>query len=702
MSVAGGVSPRPAQRVITIAVPRATPNGVVAVGTGLVVALSAFVAGGGLRLGPTTRVLVVLLLGGAILSAVAAIRAPRTREHPLYGGFPLLAFTALGVFTAASVTWSLSPDGSWLEASRTLGYVAVFAGAIALVRMVPRAWQGMLLGLAGGCGVVALWALATKVWPHALAADETFARLRAPFDYWNSVGLTAATGILPLLWLGSRRHGRAFVSAFAAPGIAVLLIVLMLSYSRGGLIALGVALAFWFAVVPLRVAGIATLLLGVAGAAPVVWWAFVQDGLTTDRAPMAARIDAGHELGALVLLVFVVLLIAGLALQFARTHRAPPPRLRTALVATAIGIVVLLFVGSVTAAAASKGGLSGKIDEAWTELTDPNAQTPANTPDRLTATSSVRARYWNEAIKINELSPWVGVGAGAYTIARYRYRTNQLPVRHAHGYVLQTLADLGWIGLGLSLLTAFAWMASAARTTGMRRRDRGLPFDAERVGMLTLVPVVVLFVVHSALDWTWFVPSNVIAAALAAGWVAGRVPLRRRLLGPDTEPVPAREGTRFEAFKTSFRRRPAAVAAATILVLTGAAAAWSAAQPLRAEDASDQAFERLDRGDVNGAAAAATTATKRDPLSIDALYDLASIEQARNQDGAAEAALRRAVDLEPGNPETWRRLGRFQFFDLDQPEAALKSLRTALVLDPVSPTSRSDVLEVTQALRAEG
>src|SRR5215217_4604894 len=298
MSVAGVVSRRPAPRVITIQVPRTTSNGAVAVGIGLVVALSAFVAGGGLRLGPTTRVLVVLLLGGGVLAAVAAIRAPRTREHPLYGGFPLLAFTALGVFTAASVTWSLSPDGSWLEASRTLAYVATFAGAMALARMSPAAWKGMLFGLAGGCMVVCLWALATKVWPHALAADETFARLRAPFDYWNSVGLTAATGILPLLWLGARRHGSAVVSALAAPGVAVLLIVLMLSYSRGGLIALGIALAVWFAAVPLRTAGLATLLLGIAGAGPVVWWAFVQDGLTTDRAPMAARIDAGHELGA--------------------------------------------------------------------------------------------------------------------------------------------------------------------------------------------------------------------------------------------------------------------------------------------------------------------------------------------------------------------------------------------------------------------
>ena len=86
------------------------------------------------------------------------------------------------------------------------------------------------------------------MFPGALAEDETYARLRAPFDYWNSVGLIAALGVPPLLWLGARRTGPRRVNALAWPGIALLEVALMLSYSRGALLALALGLAFWFAV----------------------------------------------------------------------------------------------------------------------------------------------------------------------------------------------------------------------------------------------------------------------------------------------------------------------------------------------------------------------------------------------------------------------------------------------------------------------
>ena len=66
--------------------------------------------------------------------------------------------------------------------------------------------------------------------------------------------------------------------------------------------------------------------------------------------------------------------------------------------------------------------------------------------------------------------------------ARATATNGDVIVRHAHGYFVQTLSDLGWVGVGLSLLAALAWVLTAARALGMRRRDRGLPFDAERVG----------------------------------------------------------------------------------------------------------------------------------------------------------------------------------------------------------------------------
>ena len=237
---------------------------------------------------------------------------------------------------------------------------------------------------------------------------------------------------------------------------------------------------------PLRLRGTVALAAAVLGAGPLVAWAFSQDGLTTDRAPIAARVDAGHEFGALLLLMVALLLAAGLAVQFAAAQRPPTPHQRRLAGRAALAVLALVPVFALIALAAAPGGVDGQVSKAWNQLTDPNAKTPANTPDRLTATSSVRARYWSEALDIHATEPLLGTGAGAYATVRTRFRDDTLAVRHAHGYVVQTLADLGWAGLAVSLIAAAAWLLAALRATGLTRRDRGLPYDAERIGMLTL------------------------------------------------------------------------------------------------------------------------------------------------------------------------------------------------------------------------
>ncbi len=435
----------------------------------------------------------------------------------------------LTVLTAASISWSLFPAGSWEEANRTFSYLVAFAGALAFVRIAPLRWAAVLEGVALACVVVCGWALLTKVFPSALAHDETFARLREPFGYWNAVGLMAVMGMPPLLWLAARRSGHGAVNALAWPALALLDVALMLSYSRGALLALLVGLAFWFAAVPLRLRSALPLVTAAVVAAPVIAWAFARDALSTDTVPLAARVDAGHALGALLLLVCAILLAAGLVVNFAAAGRSPKPRTRRLAGLAVGGVLVLSVLAVVIGLAAAPGGIDGQVSKAWRKVTDPNVAAPTNTPDRLTATSSVRAQYWQEALRIYKDSKLVGAGAGAYEVARTRYRRGTQSIRHAHGYGVQTLADLGLVGLGVSLLGALAWIVAATGATGLRRRDRGLPYDPERIGLLTMATVVLVFAFHSLIDWTWFVPGTVAVALLCAGWVAGRGPLRARL-----------------------------------------------------------------------------------------------------------------------------------------------------------------------------
>jgi hypothetical protein len=566
------------------------------------------------------------------------------------------------------------------------------------------------------------------VFPGALAGNETYARLRAPFDYWNSVGLNAAVGVVALLWLGARRSGRPAVNALAWPGIALCEVALMLSYSRGALLALAVGLVFWFAVVPLRLRSAVVLLGASAGTAALVAWAFAMTGLSTDELPIELRADTGHELGALLLLLLVLLLGLGLAAGFLAAERPASLRAKRIAGRALLGVLAAVPVIVLIALATAPGGIDGQVSDGWEKLTNPNAATPANDPERLTKTSSVRARYWEEAFDVHGVSPWVGTGAGAYATVRNRFRTGTLFVRHAHGYVPQTLADLGWAGLAVSLLALVLWGWAALRTAGLRPRDCGLPWDAERVGMAALIAVALVFGTSSAVDWTWFVPANALMGLIAAAWVIARPPLRTRLQvaalasvvqdapssardgGPlwapsATEPPPpaadvAGPGA-VDVAEAQWRRRarfpwlPAA-AAALVLALAGAAA-WAAFQPVRAVHAGDAAIDRLERGELEAAVSIAEIARDRNPLSPEPLWELAFVEEQRGRLANAEDALQEAVRLQPANAETWRRLGRFQLSTLNEPADALASFRAAYFLDPRNPVSTSDFLEASRA-----
>jgi tetratricopeptide (TPR) repeat protein len=682
---------------VTIAIPRLAAGPAIGFGVTLALFLAAMVATGGLQVERTTDVLIGFMLAAAGLCATAIVRRP---ARPLHGGLTLLAFGVLAALTAASITWSLSPSDSAFETARTLSYVGVFASGVALARLAPASWAGMVAGIGGGCLVISIWALLTKVFPASLAPDETFARLREPFQYWNSVGLMAAMGVPPMLWLAARRTGHAAVNALAWPSLAVLLVCVMLAYSRGSLIALAVGLAAWFAIVPLRLRGLCAFAAAVLGAAVVVVWTFAQDGLTTDNAPMTARVDAGHEFGALLLLVVVLLLAAGLAVQFTVAQRPPSAELRAFASRAALTVLVLVPVAGLLALGNANGGIVGQVKDGWHKLTDVNAKTPANTPNRLTATSSVRARYWDEALRIYAHSKWVGTGAGSYVIARTRFRKDALSVRQAHGYVVQTLSDLGWAGMAASLLAAIAWLVAAARSIGLRRRDRGLPWDPERIGMVSLAAVALVFGVHSTIDWTWFVPANAAAALLAAGWVAGRGPLRARLGEPAPAPAPSEPVLLWPPRGRMSRLREidrGPALGAVIVVALALAAAWAAYQPVRALHADDAAYDRLGSGQPAAAESIARLAVKRDPLSVDPLFELATIESARGNLRGAQSALEQAVHLQPANAETWRRLGRLRLSALSDPKGALKAFRAAYYLDPASPQSVSDVIEAARA-----
>ena len=123
----------------------------------------------------------------------------------------------------------------------------------------------------------------------------------------------AALGLPACLWAGARPAAGPSARALSVPAIAVLLTVLMLSYSRGALIAAVVGLACWFALVPLRLRATLLLALGALGGAIATGWALAHHAITHDGASLAARTSAGHEFGIVLLVVVALMALAGLA-----------------------------------------------------------------------------------------------------------------------------------------------------------------------------------------------------------------------------------------------------------------------------------------------------------------------------------------------------------------------------------------------------
>jgi O-Antigen ligase/Tetratricopeptide repeat len=669
--------PRALPRRLTL--PRVAVEPLATIAFGAVLAAIALEGGGGLQLGPLTRVELAVDLGAGALVAAAIVAGGHTRRF--WGGLTLALMGALLAVTALSITWAVEPSAAWEETNRTLAYLATMAAGVALVRLFPQRWPSLLGGVVLAGVVICGYALLTKVFPGALNPDEVYARLREPFGYWNAVGLMAALAAPACLWLGARRSGHAAISALAYPALGLLVATILLAYSRGALLALACGCAVWFAVVPLRLRGVAVLATSALGGGLVALWTFAQSPLSSDNVPLADRISAGHELGILLVAMILVLLIAGMAIGFASAQRAPSPDTRRQagiVVLTALALVPVVFVGAL---ALSERGLGGSLSKGWKDLTDPQASTPANAPNRLTAVGSVRARYWNEALKMFRAHKTLGVGAGGYATVRPRFRNDTLDVRHAHGYVVQTLADMGIVGMAVSLALLASWLAAVQRTVGLWGRGRHVPWTPERVGMATLLAICVVFGVHSFVDWTWFVPGNAILALLCAGWVAGR--------GPTNEPILRREPARL-AVRHPWRIGLATGAAAVALV-----AAWTSWQPQRAVAKGSDALATAEAGHFPEARAQIADAEKINPLSVDLLFQESAIEQAGNDVAAARRVLQEAVRAEPSNPATWLTLAEFELQQGNKPQA-LSAVGSALYLDPNSQAAIATYLEASR------
>ena len=660
------------------------------VGLGLLLIGVSVAAGPGLTSG---RAVLVNALGVVIGLGTVAFCRSRPGRPGVAGQWSVALFGLFVALSGFSITWSVDPSATWEEVNRLLGYLAVYTGAVVIARTFPRRWRTLMLGLALASVAMSVIALASKISPELLAPNERYARLREPLQYWNAVGLIAAFGIPLWLYLGTRRHGRPILDILAAPALTILFVTIMLAYSRGSLIAAVLGVAVWLVLAPARLRSVATLVVPVIGAAIIVLWAFGQSDLTTDEVDLLLRETAGHRFGVVIFVTLLLVTLLSLMTQFLIATRAPTGSWRRRAGIVLLGGVLLVPIGGVLALSQSERGLTGTISNGWTQLTDPEANqvagsAPANSPNRLAQVGNARSLYWRDAFRVFKANPVIGAGANGYGAARLRYRSDAGDVAHAHGFVVQNIADLGLVGIAVILALLGSWVAAVRRTIG----HRGDPWPPERVASVGLLAAVFAFGVHSTIDWTWSFPAATLPALIAAGWLAGRGSIGR----PTDVPPPPRAHESERTWVSRVGRWVPRLQLAAFAVL----ALWSISQPWRAFQNSQDALQALERGETDEAVELAKEAVAQDSVSMETHVTEATVLAAGGDVSGGRKSIERGLAQQPNNPAAWAQLLNFELYAAGDAERAAQAYRGAIFLDPYSVALRaaiSSALAVTPA-----
>ncbi|HEV2821317.1 MAG TPA: O-antigen ligase family protein, partial [Solirubrobacteraceae bacterium] len=653
---------------------RASPGGTLLLALLLVCLYAAF-ADGAVGLPESARVqtaiaLLSLVAAGAwLFDQGLALRAPRRA----WVGIGLLG--AFAVWAAISLLWSVAPDRSWGEVNRTLSYVLFAVLAVGVGSSLPRAAERLAVGWLVVAVAVSLYALGGKIAPGVnipglldLNHTSDFSRLREPIGYWNALGLVCALGAPVAVRLAVDTQYTRLVRLAGLGALWVLLVTLALSYSRGGLLALGVAVIITTWLAGGRLRGLLVLALAGLATLPAVALAFLDPALADAGTELGPRILAGRRLAAVMAVCLAALLVAGWALMaFERRVRWSPRASARVWRAAAVGAVTLALLGLAGVAASDRGvgGSAQALADAFTG----DAAADISSPGRLaTVNSANRWGWWQEAAGAFSDRPLGGWGASSFPVVHRLYRDGPVNVAQPHSVPLQFLAETGIVGAALALGGLGLLLATALARVRSLPRGRGRDMSA------ALVAGGCAWLVHGLVDWDWDIPAVTLPVLAFLGVLCARRP-EERTGGPPA--APTGPGGRGAAL--------AVIAGLLCFVLASAIApAWSQSLTQDALVASGEAATPEERAD---AAADAELAARIDPLAVEPLLAGATVAASRERLVDAKAMLVEAVERQPFSVRAWDALARLSIFTADRDTYA-RAAQRVLELDPAGATSR--------------
>ena len=129
---------------------------------------------------------------------------------------------------------------------------------------------------------------------------------------------------------------------------------------------------------------------------------------------------------------------------------------------------------------------------------------------------------------------------------------------------------------------------------------------------------------------------------------------------------------------------------------------WAALQPVRAAHAADAALDLAQLGKYDAAAAKARRAAELNPLSVDPLFQLAFIADARGDTQGAKRALERRDAAAARERRGVAAARALPAVGAQRPARRGRRVPLAFYLDPASDRGPSDYLEASRALKAQG
>jgi O-antigen ligase/polysaccharide polymerase Wzy-like membrane protein len=361
------------------------------------------------------------------------------------------------------------------------------AAFLALARRasVPRLTLTVLFAIAS----VSSYGLATRLFPSRFGIYEAAGiyRLSEPIGYWNGLGIFAVLGILLALGFVGAREASPVARALAAVALTVLPVTLYFTFSRGSWVSLGFGFAVSLVASPKRLRLLAATATVLPGPLIGVYLASKSHALTHEHAALSAAVREGRHLALALVLLTGLTIACAFAFSSVSTRVSVGGRGRR-LVGGAIVVALLLLL------AAGLIHFGGPVEAGTRGYHAFVAPPPSNRADLnerlLNLSGNGRGQLWRYAWRAYRAHPVLGSGAGTYERAWQKNANTTLVVRDAHGLYIETLAELGPVGL---LLLVGALVVPVVAGARVRRH--------------TLVPTTLgsylAFVLHAGADWDW-------------------------------------------------------------------------------------------------------------------------------------------------------------------------------------------------------